>query len=435
MLRSSVLLALAAALLAASLGLSWGSKTVTYESCALDEHAQPLCLAMVVHATYDPAALRGYIEYWEGSPGALTSVGDEPFWHPYDRGAGDDSAWWHSALLTIAKPLLLAAAGFVPVALAVAWTLRDHHHLKRAVPWVPIVAVALILTALAASLGGVLFHAATWAGSKVAPLRAMPGAWVLLLAGLLGFAGGLRLHNVLRDRLVGWSRASPLVPAERLFGFETTPAASELVDKPLHHPTLRPSWPRGGTIALFAAALLLLPLGLPLAEKEITLRTCQDVPGRGSVCHEDTLQVSYRAGSATVHTDHASGAATDRSHSYFGAFQDAHGGPGWMGLGALLVALGAMALLAWFVGEILHQPIPRLRWIAIALLALGSLGSITAVAWQAGTWLGTPAQPSRPGLGFWSAFLGLLALGRFAWQCLRDPTSSEATARATRTSD
>ncbi len=456
MLRSSLLVLLAAALAASSLALSWGEKEVTHERCALErETGQRVCTTRTTIAHYDPTVLRGTVSSWEHRGDRTDGPESRTFWHRYDEatapGFPAGSAWWHSPILAAARPLLLAGAVVGPTAVAAAWVLPRARRrsapvalLARHAHLAPLAAVLTLAAGPLAALGGMALHAGTWAATRVEPLQPMPGTWVLAAAGILGLAGGVRMHDRMRDAAAGRTAASPLVPVADLYGFDEAdeePAAPERERAPDGVPW---RWPRGGTLALTVAVLLLLPLGAPLASKDITLRDCPEVEGRGAVCSSTSLAVTYHAAHAALWEVHVrdgpvpeTALAPAGALHYLGAWQERHGGPAWMGLGALLLAPGGLAVAAWFAaaGRTPHAPgLPALRTGGLALLALGFLLAVAAVAVQAGTWVGAPAGRSTPHVGAWSGLLGCLLLAGTALRARRHHPGRTTPSTATTTS-
>lgn len=423
MLRASVLLLLAAVLAGSSLALSWGEKSVVYEECRLDvERGARVCHVQEVRASYDPAALRGRSTWTQVVEDEAEAPSMEPFWHPYDGPAREGASWWASPVLPWARPLLVAAAVAATLSVAAAGTLGRRAAWTGRTSWAPLAAAGVVAAAVLASLGGVALHALTWTASRVEPLRPMPGTWVLVAAGVAGVAGGLRMHLLLQGAAEGRTGSSPLVPAVELYGFvdggpEPDPQESRTGRAPLR-------WPTGGGLAVAAVLLLLLPLGVPLATKQITLQQCVEDEARGFVCSREPLSVAYHAAHASVVPLGASASASELLDAggphYFGAFQDAHGGPAWMGLGAVLSLLGGAGMLAWLAvaasaGASGAPPAAaRLRAVAASLLAGGLLLSLLGVAVQASAWVGAPAGRSWPATGLLLGLAGLLVLA--AWQ-------------------
>lgn len=455
MLRASALLVLAAILFSVSLGLSWGSKTVVHEDCKLDEQTRVHCTTLKIDAFYDPTVLRGRITWSSSLDGEAAEGSVEPFRHSYD---GASEAWWESPSLVAARPLIIAAAAAAPATAALSLALQGQVRLRRFLPWPPLASASLTFAAGAASLGGMALHAAYWSADRAEPFQRMPGTWVLIAAGTLGIAGALRMHVLLRDVAAGTNHESPLVPAAALFGFdapeEATPDSGAATEqepgsgaKPAP-PSKRWRPDHATVLALLALVLLLAPVGLPLAHKEITIDRCENLPGRGAVCTQQTLHVHYFAGQVLID----GGSKSSQALSYFGPFQERYGGPTWMGVGLPLTLAGALVMLAG-IGQSLrsdsressvqtdnHMPgsTPRadrrLLLLASMILAAGTLVTLLAVVWQAAHWVGSPAEHSRPGLGLWAAMLGLLFLGG-ATGIPASKSKVPATARATSDAD
>lgn len=442
MLRASVLLLLAAVLAGSSLALSWGEKSVVYEECRLDvERGARVCHVQEVRASYDPTALRGRSTWTQVVDGEVEEPVMEPFWHPYDGPARDGASWWASPVLPWARPLLVAAAVVATLSVAAAGTLGRRAAWTGRTSWAPLATGGVMAAAVLASLGGVALHALSWSASRVEPLRPVPGTWVLVAAGLAGVAGGLRMHLLLQGAAEGRTGSSPLVPAEELYGFvdeEPEPDPEEPGGRA--RTSLR--WPAGGALAVAAALLLLLPLGVPLATKQITLQQCFEDEARGFVCFREPLSVAYHAAHASMAPAGEPASASElldaRGPHYFGAFQAAHGGPAWMGLGAVLSLLGGAGTVAWLAvaassGASGAPPAARLRSVTASLLVGGFLLSLLGIAVQASAWVGAPAGRSRPAAGLVLGIAGLLVLTVWQVRLLRARRAQEGSAGPTTT--
>ncbi len=435
MLRALVLIGAAAALLLLSLNLTWGTKEVSYTECKIDDSLRARCVETVVIAHYDPRALRGTLEIFEGRPEALEYADTHPFWHPYDEGAIGEPAWWASPMLAKAPKLLGLAALALPLAAVAGFKRQGHPIHELLIRWSPLIALGLLLVSLLASLGGMVWHSSQWTANQVNSLNPTIGTGVLLLAGVTGTTGILRLQQI-HTATPGHSGQSPLIPAGTLFGFDPEPAPSDS-NAPGISPTKFSlprfkSWPKGGVLAILALAVLSASFMMPLIHKDINLKSCSETPDRGWVCQERFIAAEYH----TTHLKTTTLAGTERTESYFGEFQETYGGPSGIGLGASLLILGTLLVFAWTAWRLFtsRSPPTLLTLLAGSVVVLGFSAVMGPILFHAATWRGAPAYASRPGLGLW---FGAVAIGMALRSMVishRDgrADSNDATARASK---
>ncbi|MGB1586362.1 MAG: hypothetical protein ACPHID_04890 [Thermoplasmatota archaeon] len=414
-MRFVLLAVLGFALVATGIFLPWGDKEVTRGECQQIESDGDVafaCNMSQVQARYWSDHLRADLLFWQTVDGELASpVSGLRETHDYAMSGheleGNAGLFW-------GRPLLWFSMGLAATGVLMLGATRNRMDGARwgaVALWVG--AGGMLALGAIFSIGGMIVHSGTWAGSTVSRLQPASGSILVTLGAFAGTFGIVRSGRGHIQQLRG-IHGSPLAPVLELEAPE--PPTREQVRK------ARPKlvWTRDILIGLVAAGLIGGAAAAPLAHKDMTFYDCRpDGDGWDCVRYDTeatyiTYGVHFRGLNGTTHPGY-----DDRTRNFdgplsSGTFTDVHPGHGALGWAYPLWL--ATAGVTGIGG--LMQPW-RSRWrsvraVNIGLLVVVVLMLATAAGflyYQSINWPGQPAGRLRPAWGLWIVLTGIALLG------------------------
>ena len=403
------------ALVATGMFLPWGDKHVTRGECQniLTSDGQPglSCNMSSVDALYWSDHLTATLRFWETVDGERVSdVSRAVELHDYQTTGSELDG---NAGLFWGRPVLWFSMGLGGFALLMVGATRNRQDGARwAAVGLWLGTGGLLAMGTLLSIGGMVVHSGTWAGSTVGRLEPRLGS-IMVLAG--AFAATWAMVRASQ----GWVMAlrgisgSPLAPVLELEAPEPPSKAEVRKARP------KLVWTRDIVFGLLAAALIGSAAAAPLAHKDMTFYDCRQVQDEWDCIRFDTeatyiaYGVEFRGLNGTTHPYY-----DDRTRNFdgplsSGTFTDYHPGTPLLGW-AYPIWLGTAGLIG--IGGLM-QPW-RSRWKSVravnitfvVLISLALLGAIGILVDQSFQWPGRPAGRLRPAWGLWLIATGYVFL-------------------------
>lgn len=422
------------ALVATGIFFPWGEKSLTRGECQNIVHGDGSpglsCNMSSVDALYWGDHLTATLRFWETVDGQVTSpISRVVEMHDYAPAGteleGNAGLFW-------GRPVLWFAIGFglfSSVMLGVTHRRQDGARWAAVGMWLG--AGGFLVMGAMLSIGGMVIHSGTWAGSTVSRLEPRLGAFLILAGTFAGAWGTVRSGQGWVMSLRG-IQGSPLAPVLELEAPE--PPTREQVRK--ERPKL--VWTRDILFGLLAAGLIGSAAAAPMAHKDMTFYDCRQVGDEWDCVRYDTeatyvlYGVEFRGLNGTTHPFYDDRVRNFDGPLSSGTFTDYHPGTPMLGY-AYPIWLGTAGLIG--LGGLM-QPW-RSRWrsvravnVMFVILVTLLLGlALGILVHQSMNWPGRPAGSLRPAWGLWFVAMGYIFLVAIVRRSRKRPKKVKAAKR------